>query len=136
MLQTAIELINREEIEGILKEIVKAEYEEVKEEGLLLCMECGDVDLYIAASHHEGLQEAINKNFETDECGDVIDRKLHQQLMDDLFEYFLELHKESGFFDFYSAGYYIVNGEKRESETDMLAPKGLFYAPFEDARTD
>ncbi len=136
MLQTAIELINREEIEGILKEIVKAEYEEVREEGLLLCMECGDVDLYIAASHHEGLQEAINKNFETDECGDVIDRKLHQQLMDDLFEYFLELHQESGFFDFYPAGLYIVNGEKRGSETDMLAPKGLFYAPFEDARTD
>ncbi|MGE7765715.1 hypothetical protein [Peribacillus sp. NPDC096540] len=133
MFQTKIQLANPDKIDSVLKEIVQNSYEEVREERLLLCMECGDVDLYIAASNNEELQDAINENFEIDECGEIIKLEEHQQLMDDLYEYFLKLHKESNFFDFFPAGYYIVAGESRESETDMLAPKGLFLAPFEDA---
>ncbi|MBK5441937.1 MULTISPECIES: hypothetical protein [Peribacillus] len=133
MFQTKIQLANPDKIDSVLKEIVQNSYEEVREERLLLCMECGDVDLYIAASNHEELQDAINENFEIDECGEIIKLEEHQQLMDDLYEYFLKLHKESNLFDFFPAGYYIVDGESRESETDMLGPKGLFSAPFEDA---
>ena len=43
------------------------------------------------------------------------------------------LHMKSGLFDYFLTGIYEVHGEKRESETDMLAPKNQFYAPFEDA---
>lgn len=136
MLHTARQLKNREEIENILYSLVKDSYEEVKEEGYLLCMECGDVDLYIAAAHHTALQDAIAANFELDECGDIIDRDSYQNLMDELYEYFLELHKNCGLFDFFPAGFYDINGEKRKSETDMLAPKGCYTAPFEEARVE
>ncbi|MFD6443405.1 hypothetical protein ACFWDG_27470, partial [Peribacillus sp. NPDC060186] len=88
MFQTKIQLANPDKIDSVLKEIVQNSYEEVREERLLLCMECGDVDLYIAASNHEELQDAINENFEIDECGDIIKLEEHQQLMDDLYEYF------------------------------------------------
>jgi hypothetical protein len=134
VLQTTVDLVNVEQIEAILKELVQDSYDEVKEEGILLCMECGDVDLYITASHHELLQDAIHRNFQVDEYGKVINREKYQQLMDDLNEYFVKLHIESGYFDYYPAGTYEVDGEQRVSETDMLAPKGQFYAPFEDAK--
>jgi len=136
MLQTNITLKNQEKIEKRLKEIVQETYEEVREEGYLLCMECGDVDLYITASNHVDLQDAIDENFELDECGDIIECKNHEQLMDDLYEYFLELHKNSGLFDFFPSGHYTVHGEKRLSDTDMLAPKNQYYAPFEDAKVE
>ncbi|WP_234396935.1 hypothetical protein [Bacillus massiliglaciei] len=133
MFQTKIEIKNIQVIDSILQEFVQTSYNEAKEDGTLLCMECGDVDLYIAASHHEELQDAINENFAIDDNGEIIDREQHQTLMDDLYEYFLQLHIESGFFDYFPAGFYEVKGEKRESETDMLAPKGKYFAPFEDA---
>ncbi len=57
----------------------------------------------------------------------------HQELMDDLYDYFLIIHKESDLFDFFPAGPYTHGGEIRESDTDMLAPRGLYSAPFEDA---
>jgi hypothetical protein len=133
VLQTKMKLQNAEQIEVILKELVQNSYNEVSEEGLLLCMECGDVDLYIAATHHEQLQEAINSNFQLDEYGEVMNRDEYHQLMDELYEYFLLLHIESGYFDYFPAGIYEVQGEKRQSETDMLAPKNQYYAPFEDA---
>ena len=132
VLQTNTQLVNFNKIEAILKEIVQNSYDEASEECVLLCMECGDVDLYIAASNHEGIQEAINENFQIDECGEIIKQEEYQQFMDDLSDYFLELYKESVLFDFFPAGFYEVNGEKRESETDMLGPKDQFSAPFED----
>jgi hypothetical protein len=134
MLKTTVSVNNAEKIDEILKDLVKASYEEVRDEALLLCMECGDVDIYIAADKHEVLQDAIHVNFKTDEFGDFIERKQYLKFMDDLYEYYLELHVNSGYFDYFPAGFYDVNGEQRESETDMLAPKGLFYAPFDDAK--
>ncbi|MDM5359055.1 hypothetical protein ACDZ29_24670 [Peribacillus sp. RS7] len=133
MIQTKIKLTNPEKIEAILKEIVQKSYQEALEEKLLLCMECGDVDFFIAYSNNEELQDAINENFVIDECGEIMKLDEHQELMDDLYEYFLIIHKESDLFDFYPAGPYTVGGESRESDTDMLAPSGLFSAPFEDA---
>ena len=123
MIKTNVKLQNAEKIDAILMELVKDSYNEVREEDLLLCMECGDVDLYIAASNHEQLQDAINCNFKLDECGEVINKDEYYQLMDDLQDYFLMLHIESGYFDYFPAGIYEVQGEKRESETDMLATK-------------
>ncbi|MDM5222690.1 hypothetical protein QUF86_18435 [Peribacillus sp. NJ11] len=133
MIQTKIKLTNPGKIEAILKEIVQKSYQEALEEKLLLCMECGDVDFFIAYSNNEELQDAINENFVIDECGEIMKLDEHQELMDDLYEYFLIIHKESDLFDFYPAGPYTVGGESRESDTDMLAPSGLFSAPFEDA---
>ena len=49
MFKTNIILQNAEKIDAILMELVQNSYNEVSEENLLLCMECGDVDLYIAA---------------------------------------------------------------------------------------
>ncbi|MFP3512078.1 hypothetical protein SB775_21015 [Peribacillus sp. SIMBA_075] len=136
MFKTKIKLTNPERIDAILKAVVQKSYEEALEEKLLLCMECGDVDFYIAYSNNEELQDAINENFEIDECGEIMKLDEHQELMDDLYEYFLIIHKESDMFDFFPAGSYIVVGESRESDTDMLAPSGLFSAPFEDAIMD
>ncbi|MGE7184389.1 hypothetical protein ACQKKK_10370 [Peribacillus sp. NPDC006672] len=133
MFKTKIKLTNSERVDAILKALVQKSYEEALEEKLLLCMECGDVDFYIAYSNNEELQDAINENFDIDECGEIMKLDEHQELMDDLYEYFLIIHKESKMFDFFPAGSYIVVGENRESETDMLAPSGLFSAPFEDA---
>ncbi|MCK1993317.1 hypothetical protein GW626_11465 [Peribacillus muralis] len=133
MFQSKIKLSNSAKIEAILRGIVSRTYEEARKEKLLLCMECGDVDLYIASSNNDELQDAINENFEFDQYGEIIKLEDHQELMDDLYDYFLILHKESDMFDFFPAGPYEVAGEERESETDMLAPRGLFSAPFEDA---
>ncbi|TKH02546.1 hypothetical protein FC682_22065 [Peribacillus simplex] len=133
MFQSKIELNNTGKIDAILKGIVLKTYEESLEEKLLLCMECGDVDFYIAYSNNEELQDAINENFEIDECGEIVNIDEHQELMDDLYDYFLIIHKESDLFDFFPAGPYTHGGEIRESDTDMLAPRGLYSAPFEDA---
>ncbi|MDO7488656.1 hypothetical protein Q5O89_28550 [Peribacillus frigoritolerans] len=101
MFQTEIKLINTGKIDAILKEIVLKTYEEALEEKLLLCMECGDVDFYIVYSNNEELQDAINENFEIDEYGEIMKIDEHQELMDDLFDYFLIIHKESDLFDFF-----------------------------------
>jgi hypothetical protein len=133
MLKTNMKLKNPEIIQKLLRAIVQESYNEVKEEKMLLCMECGDVDLYIAISNNEGLQEAINENFELDEFGEVIDRKSYNELIEDLHEYYIDIFRTNGLFDFFPSGYYQVKGETRLSETDMLGPKQMFYAPFEDA---
>lgn len=99
--QTKIKLINPGKIDAILKEIVLKTFEEALEEKLLLCMECGDVDFYIAYSNNEELQDAINENFEIDEFGEIMKIDEHQELMDDLYDYFLIIHKESDLFDFF-----------------------------------
>ncbi|WP_342601687.1 hypothetical protein [Peribacillus sp. FSL E2-0159] len=133
MLQTKVKLTNTGKIDAILNEIVLKTYEEALEEKLLLCMECGDVDFYIAYSNNEEIQDAINENFEIDEFGEILKIDEHQELMDDLYDYFLIIHKESEMFDFFPAGPYTLGGQIRESDTDMLAPRGLYLAPFEDA---
>ncbi|RFU64855.1 hypothetical protein [Peribacillus glennii] len=136
MLTTKMKLVNQEKIEQILKDIVQASYDEVKEEEMLLCMECGDVDLYIATTDHEEFQEAIKKNFDLNEFGDIIDHGKYLELMEDLHDYYVEIFQTSGLFDYFPSGFYQVNGERQLSETDMLGPKGIFYAPFEEAKND
>ena len=50
MLNTTKQLRNEAVINNLLKEIVLHSYEELKEEDILLCLECCDVDLEIATS--------------------------------------------------------------------------------------
>ena len=133
MLKTTRQLINKEQIIKILKDIVLKSYEGIKDEDVLLCLECSDVDLEIATSNHYEFEEAIKINFKLDEFGEIIDFEEYQQLMYELYDYFIELHIDSGFFDFFPEGEYIVNGEHRVSDSDIISPKGRFYAPFEDA---
>ena len=136
MLKTTRQLVNVEEIMTILQDIVEKSYEEIKNEEILLCLECSDVDLEIATSNHFEFHEAINKNFELDEFGDIIDYDGHRQLMYELYDYFIELHKDSGLFDFFPEGNYQVEGKVLVSDSDIIAPKGKFYAPFEHALLD
>ncbi|CAH0344014.1 hypothetical protein [Bacillus sp. CECT 9360] len=136
MLTSKITLVNQQKIEDILKEIVRSAYEEVREEGMMLCMECGDVDLYIATTNHEEFQEAVKENFELDEFGEIMDHDKFMGLMEDLHECYVELFQTSGLFDYFPSGFYQVNGEKVFSETDMLAPKGIFFAPFDEAKVN
>lgn len=133
MLKTSIQLKNKEKITAILMQIIDNSYEELKEEEVLLCLECCDVDLEVATSNHYDFEEAIKENFELDPFGDVIDDGGFRKLMFELNECFIELHKQSGLFDFFPEGEYEVDGEVRESDTEMIAAKGIYYAPFEDA---
>lgn len=133
MINTTKSLKNEEKIISILKEIVIQSYEELKDEEVLLCLECCDIDVEVATSNHFLFQEEIKENFELDEFGDILDRDEYHQFIFELQDYFVELHKESGLFDFFPEGTYNVKGEIRDSDSDMLAPKGRFYAPFEDA---
>lgn len=133
MLNTTKKLINEEQIIKILKEIVINSYQQIKEEDVLLCLECCDVDLEIATANDLQFEEAIKANFELDEFGEIVDHDEYRHLMYELYDFFIELHKESGFFDFFPEGEYTVNGETRESDSDMISPKGRFYAPFEEA---
>ncbi|MBB6446349.1 hypothetical protein [Bacillus benzoevorans] len=133
MLNTTKQLENEEIISDILKDIVVHSFEEIKDEDVLLCLECCDVDLEIATSNHFAFQEAIKVNFALDEFGDIVDLDEYRQLICELHHYFVELHKESGLFDFFPEGEYNVKGETRNLDSDMIAPKGRFYAPFEDA---
>ncbi|WP_445490929.1 hypothetical protein [Niallia sp. 03133] len=132
-MQTTKKLINEVEVENILRKMVKDAYEQIKDEQVLLCMECCDVDLFVAADSHPELEEAIKKNFELDIYGEIADQKSYSDLLKELDEYFVQLHIKSGYYDYFPAGFYTVNGREEESETDILAPKGIFYAPFEDA---
>lgn len=133
MLNTTIPLKNEEKIVTILKEIVEKSYNELKDEEVLLCLECCDVDLEIATSNHYEFEEVIKENFELDEFGEIIDIETYRKLMYDLNDFFIELHKTSGLFDFFPEGEYKVDGEVLESDSDIIAPKGKFYAPFEEA---
>ncbi|HEY4549011.1 MAG TPA: hypothetical protein VIG98_01885 [Bacillus sp. (in: firmicutes)] len=133
MLKTTKQLVNVEEIMRILQDIVEKSYEEIKGEEILLCLECSDVDLEIATSNHFEFQEAIKENFEIDEFGDIVDYDEYRQLMYELYDYFIELHKSCGLFDFFPEGNYQVEGEDLVSDSDIIAPKGKFYAPFEHA---
>ncbi|MDQ0218810.1 hypothetical protein ELQ35_05365 [Peribacillus cavernae] len=136
MLTSKITLVNQEKIEGILKELVQNAYEEVNEEQMLLCLECGDVDLTIATMNHDEFQDAIKENFELDEFGEIITHDKYLELMEDLHEYYVEIFHTSGLFDYFPSGFYEVNGKKVFSETDMLAPMGIFYAPFDEAKKE
>ncbi|WP_318502683.1 hypothetical protein [Bacillus sp. T3] len=133
MLKTTKELVNSEKILSILQEIVNRSYERIKGEEVLLCLDCLDVDLYIATSNHDEFIESIKENFELDEDFEIIDYEGYRELMDELNENFILLHSISGLFDYFHPGDYIVNGETRFQEGEYLAPKGVFYAPFEDA---
>ena len=127
MLKTTKQLVNVEEIMRILQDIVEKSYEEIKSEEILLCLECSDVDLEIATSNHFTFQEAIKENFEIDEFGDIVDYDEYRQLMYELYDYFIELHKSCGLFDFFPEGNYQVEGEDLISDSDIIAPKGKFY---------
>lgn len=132
-MKTTMKLKNEEKVKKIIKQMVDQSYEQIKGEEVLLCMDCCDVDLYVAADSFPDLEDAIKQNFELDEHDEIIDRDGYIQLMNELDEYYVKLHFDSGYYDYFPAGYYIVDGEEEESETDMLAPKGIYYAPFEEA---
>jgi len=132
-LKTTMVLKNADKINQILKDIVSDSFKEIEGEEVLLCMECCDVDLFVTVDSHEELLDAIKENFELDEFGEVLDNDQFIALMKELDEYYVQLHIESGFYDYFPAGTYTVNGQEEETETDILAPKGIFYAPFEEA---
>ncbi|WP_233523061.1 hypothetical protein [Peribacillus saganii] len=134
MLKTSIKLVKEQQINAMLNKMVEKSFEQLVAEPMLLCLDCSDVDIYMAISSNEELEDNIKENFELDEFGDVKDAKTYDQLLDELQEYFVQLHVESGRFDYFPAGSYKVNGEDRTSDTEMLGPKGIFFAPFEDAR--
>jgi len=133
MLNTKRPLINAEKIYKILMGIVIKSYENVKGEEILLCLDCLDVDIYLATNDHEEFIEAIKENFELDDDYEIVDYEGYRELMDELNENFILFHSTSGLFDYFPPGEYEVDGEIREQENDYLAPKGVFYAPFEDA---
>lgn len=133
MLKTTKRLINEEIIIKLLQEIVEKSYEEISNEEVLLCLECSDVDLEIATSNHFEFQQAIKENFELDQFGEILDYNDYRKLMCELYDDFIEMHINSGLFDFFPEGEYEVEGEKLVSDSDMIAPKGKFYAPFEQA---
>jgi hypothetical protein len=133
MLKTTKSLINEEIITQLLQEIVEKSYEAIKEEEVLLCLECSDVDLEVATSNHFEFQNAIKENFELDEFGEILDYDHYRKLMCELYDEFIEMHINSGLFDVFPEGEYEVEGEKLISDSDMIAPKGKFYAPFEQA---
>ncbi|WP_338469283.1 hypothetical protein R4Z10_10615 [Niallia sp. XMNu-256] len=133
MLKTTKKLVNEEKVVRILTDIVKKSYEEIIDDPVLLCLECTDVDLDVATANHFEFQEAIKENFELDEYGDVIHYEEYQLLMKELFDFFIELHIHSEWFDYFPEGEYIVNGEGLLSDSEVIAPKGTFYAPFEEA---
>jgi len=133
VVKTTMKLVNQEKIKQILKQMVDDAYANIKGEEVLLCMECCDVDLYVAAESCEPFIEAVKVNFELDDLGEIMDREAYHILMRELDEYYVDLHVKSGYYDYFPAGTYKVDGREEESETNVLAPKGVFYAPFEDA---
>ncbi|WP_394232412.1 hypothetical protein [Niallia oryzisoli] len=133
MLKTTKKLVNEQEVIEILQSIVKKSYDEIKDEEILLCLECADVDLEIATANHFEFHEALKKNFELDEFGEILDYDEYRQLMYELYDYFIDLHINSGLFDFFPEAEYEVEGEMLISDSDIIAPKGKFYAPFEHA---
>lgn len=133
MLITRKTLINPERVQEILNSLVKTSYEDIKGEEILLCLDCLDIDLSIATTNHDEFDEAIKANFELDEDDEIIDYDEFRKLIEDLDLAYVELHKNSGLFDYFPPGEYKVGEETREQDCEFLAPKGVFYAPFEDA---
>jgi hypothetical protein len=132
MLKTKKKLVNADLIYSILMEIVKSSYESLKGEEVLLCLDCLDVDLYIATYNNDEFEDAIKANFQLDENFEIIDYDGYKELMDELHENFILMHTTSGLFDFFPEGEYEINGECRYQESDHLAPSGVFAFPFED----
>jgi hypothetical protein len=133
VLKTTKQLVNEEMIIKILQEIVEKSYEEIKDEEVLLCLECSDVDLEVATANHFEFQDVIKANFELDEFGEILDYDDYRKLIYELHDDFIDMHINSGLFDFFPEGEYEVEGEELISDSDMIAPKGKFYAPFEHA---
>jgi hypothetical protein len=127
------ELVNAEEIKEILLEIVKTAFDNIKNEAILLYIDRDELNIMIATEYNEDFQEAIRKNFLLDEEDEIIDEKGYYELLRELQVVFIEMYKTCGLFDFFPAGKYKVNGETRHQESDCVAPKGKYYAPFEDA---
>src|SRR4051812_31550585 len=121
MLKTTTPLINEEIIIQLLQEIVEKSYEAIKEEEVLLCLECSDVDLEVATSNHFEFQNAIKENFELDEFGEILDYDHYRKLMCELYDEFIEMHINSDLFDTFPEGEYEVEGEKLISDSDMIA---------------
>jgi superfamily I DNA/RNA helicase len=132
-MKTKRALVNPDKIHSILMDIIKQTYEQVKGEEVLLCLDCLDVDLKLATTNLDEFSDAIRENFELDENFEIIDYDGYKELMDELNENFILLHSTTGLFDYFPPGEYTVNGETRYQESDYLAPKDVFYAPFEDA---
>ena len=133
MIKTRRTLVNAKDLHRILVDLVNATYENIKDEEVLLCLDCLDVDLYLATTNHDEFDEAMKANFELDENYEIIDYDGYRELMEDLDIVFIELHKTVGLFDYFPPGEYEVGGELRIEEGEHLAAKGVFYAPFEDA---
>ncbi|MBP3039968.1 hypothetical protein J9303_10760 [Bacillaceae bacterium Marseille-Q3522] len=127
---------NHDKIEKLLKKKIIETYEDVKEGKDLLCLECGDIDLYVVVANDVVLEDTLKENFQLDEYGDVIDEQAYKELIFQLYDRFISLYLQSGLFDFFPAGTYFVHGEERTTETDYLTAAGVFYAPFEDALKD
>ena len=132
MLHTKMKLVNEPALEELLMDIVRTAYDQIKNLSMLLSVE-HEMDVLIATEGHETFNDVIKENFILDEFDDIEDREGYQQLIEDLQVEFVQMHKRSGLFDYFPAGEYDVNGEKRYQPDAKLAPVGRFYAPFEDA---
>lgn len=132
MLHTKMKLVNEPALEELLMDIVRTAYDQIKNLSMLLSVE-HEMDVLIATEGHETFDNVIKENFILDEFDDIEDQKGYQQLIDDLQVAFVAMHKSSGLFDYFPAGEYEVNGEKRYQPDAKLAPVGRFIAPFEDA---
>lgn len=126
-------LINPETIEEILLDIVRTSYDQIKNESMLLYVDKNEINILVATEWHEEFQDSIKANFLLDEEGDIIDQTGYYELLQDLQIEFIKMHKNCGLFDFFPAGVYEVKGAQRHQESDSLAPKGKYFAPFEDA---
>lgn len=132
-MQARMSLMNSEMIEEILLEIVKTSYDQIKNESMLLYIDKNEINILVATEYHEEFQTAIKSNFLLDEDGDIIDQEGYYKLLEDLQIEFIKMHKNCGLFDYFPAGFYEVKGVQRQQESDSLAPKGKYFAPFEDA---
>lgn len=133
MLKTTRNLVNSDRIYEMLINIVQTSYKNIKDEEILLCLDCLDVDLYVATEENDEFDDAIKENFELDENYEIIDYNGYRKLMDELDQVFVDLHKTTGLFDYFPPGQYKVGDEIRVQTCDFFAPKGVFYAPYEDA---
>lgn len=133
MIMTKMDLVNAEKIEGILREIVTTVYNQIKNMEMLLYINGRNFDLLVATEGDDLLDDAIKENFQLDEFDDIIDESGYYELLRDLQEAFIDIHKTCGLFDFFPAGEYEIDGERCLQKYDCIAPIGKYYAPFEDA---
>jgi hypothetical protein len=131
MIHTTVKLVNIEEIEELLLEIVKTAHDQLRGQAMLLNVK-EEIDLFVATEGHETFEEVIQKNFMLDEYDETIDEEQYRLLLNDLQVAFEEMYKTTGLFDYFPAGEYFVNGEKRYQPDEMVATKGMYSAPFED----